>query len=200
MHAQQLVADRAARQYGVVSVWQLRQAGVGTKGIKAWTRDGRLHRVHRGVYAVGHRGLSSEAHLLAAVLAVGPDAAVSHRSAGRLWGLLGGRIDIRRVAVDIIAARRLAPRPGIRPHFSGNLHPRDFMHWGNIPVTTPARTLLDLATILPDDALRRAVRQAEVDRLVVQFDLEEQLARAPGLSRAARRLAATVPSGPAPPP
>lgn len=197
MHAPRIL-EIAHRQYGLVTVSQLGAAGVDDNATTRWIRNGRLHRVHRGVYALGHRVLSHEAHLLAAVLAVGPGAAVSHRSAGRLWGFIRERGDIRRDRVEVIVPRRLNNRKEIRIHFCASLHPRDVMHWDRIPVTTPARTLLDLAASLPDDALRRAVRQAEVDRLVVQFDLEEQLARAPGLSRAARRLAAVVASGPAP--
>src|SRR5688500_8790012 len=80
------VADLAARQHGVVSSVQLAGAGLGLGAIEHATRSGRLHRLHVGVYAVGHRPSSREARWMAAVLACGPGAVLSHRSAATLWG------------------------------------------------------------------------------------------------------------------
>ena len=198
MHAQQRVAELSRWQYGLVSSAQLAAAGVGPNAISAWASSGRLHRIHRGVYAVGHRALSREAHLLAAVLAVGRGAAVSHRSAGAVWDLLRDRGNRHRRVVDVITPRRVSRRPGITPHFAPRLHSRELMHWDRIPITTPARTLLDLAASLSEDRLRRVVRQAQADRLVVQYDLEEQLARVSAHTPGARRLAAVVAPGPTP--
>lgn len=198
MNAHKRVAATARRQYGLITAEQLRRLGVSADTTTCWARAGHLHRVHRGVYAVGHRALSREAHVLAAVLAIGPDAAVSHWSAARLWGLLPDRGDLRRDPVDVIVRRRLVRRKGIRAHFTSALHRADTMWWDRIPVTTPYRTLLDLASVLPEDRLRRAVRQAEVDRLVRQSGLEDQLARAPPHSPATRRLARVIAPGPTP--
>src|SRR3954464_11620107 len=91
------IAALAARQHGVVSRVQLLDLGVGPDAIKHRLTLGRLHPVHRGVYAVGHRALRSEAWWLAAVLAAGPGAALSYRSAAALWGMRNGsraRIDV----------------------------------------------------------------------------------------------------------
>ncbi|MGH2952804.1 MAG: type IV toxin-antitoxin system AbiEi family antitoxin domain-containing protein [Solirubrobacterales bacterium] len=86
-----MVARIASRQHGVVSYEQLIAAGLTPSGVARRVRAGRLHRIHRGVYAVGHRGLSNEGRWMAAVLACGPDAALSHRSAAELLGLLRPR-------------------------------------------------------------------------------------------------------------
>src|SRR5215212_2302837 len=84
------LAALAARQYGVVSGAQLQALGVDRNAIAYRVRIGRLHRVHRGVFAVGHGALTRNGRLLAAVLACGDGAVLSHRSAARLWDLLGG--------------------------------------------------------------------------------------------------------------
>jgi hypothetical protein len=83
-----VLAQIAGRQYGVVSAAQLAAAGISKDGVTRRVREGRLHRLHRGVYAVGHRRLSNEGIWLAAVLACGEGAALSHRSAAALWSLL----------------------------------------------------------------------------------------------------------------
>jgi very-short-patch-repair endonuclease len=198
VHAATRVAATAARQHGLVTTAQLRAAGIAPDTITAWVRCGRLHRVHRCVYAVGHRALGDKGWLLAAVLAVGADAAVSHLSAGRLWGVVRDRINVPRSAVDVISPRRVRRRPDIRTHYAPVLDRADRMLFGRIPVTTPERTLLDLAGLLPEDRLRRAVRQAEVERLVNRRDLQFQLSRAPAGCRGAGRLAAVIAIGPAP--
>jgi predicted transcriptional regulator of viral defense system len=82
------VARIAARQHGVISLTQLNAAGIGSNGITRRVRDRRLHRIHRGVYAVGHMGLSHHGRWMAAVLACGPGAVLSHRAAGALWGMV----------------------------------------------------------------------------------------------------------------
>lgn len=108
------VAKTAARQYGVVSVRQLRDAGMDADAVRLRVRAGRLHRLHRGVYAVGHRGLSWRGRWLAAVFAAGDGAVLGHRSAAELWGFLRpepGSIDI---TVPGRSGRR--PRRGIRFH------------------------------------------------------------------------------------
>src|SRR5688500_4880303 len=82
------VAAIAARQHGVVTLTQLNQAGIDRSGVSRRLRAGRLHRIHRGVYAVGHRALSNHGRWMAAVLACGPGAVLSHRAAAELWRLL----------------------------------------------------------------------------------------------------------------
>jgi hypothetical protein len=198
LHAGRRVAATAARQHGLVTTAQLLATGIASDTITAWLRRGRLHRVHRGVYSVGHRALGDEGWLLAAVLAVGPDAAVSHLSAGRLWGVVRDRIKVQRSAVYVISPRHVRRRPYIRTHHAPGLDRGDRMLFGRIPITSPARTLLDLAGLLPQDRLRRAVRQAEVERLVNRRDLEFQLSRAPAGRPAPCRLAAVIAVGPAP--
>lgn len=148
MHPERAIAsDRAlarlaANQHGVVSLDQLRAIGISADAAKHRVRTGRLHGVHRGVYAVGYSRLSDEGKWKAAVLACGPGAALSHRSAAALWGLLPvcrGLID---VTVPSHGGRR--KRAGIRLHRSTSLHPANTTLRRGIAVTTPARTLADL--------------------------------------------------------
>lgn len=161
---------------------QLYGLGLGERAVRGRVDAGRLHRVHRGVYAVGHSALSPEGRWLAAVLAVGgaPDgddgdfaldcwgAAVSHRSAASLWGLL----PVKRGATDVIVRGDggRARRPGIRVHRSPSLPAAEVTLRRGVPVTSPARTIADLrkaiaggvAGAVSGRELRRAVRQADV--------------------------------------
>lgn len=158
--AELVVAKIAARQHGVVAVEQLRAAGIERSGISRRVSAGRLHRVHRGVYAVGHSGLTIEGRWMAAVLACGKGAALSHMGAATLWGLLrptAGPID---VSTPLRSGR--ARRPGIRLHRCPTLGPGLISQRQGIPVTTPARTIADLRGTVSPQLLRRAVRQAEV--------------------------------------
>src|SRR3954471_3094282 len=100
------IAALAARQHGVVSRAQLAALGLGAGAIKHRLALGRLHPLYRGVYAVGHRSLRPEAWWLAAVLAAGPDAGLSHRSAAALWGCAA------RVERWSTSRRRASSRPG----------------------------------------------------------------------------------------
>src|SRR3954452_19770706 len=88
IHVDEFMADLAGRQHGVVACWQLIAEAVGRGAIRRRLQHGRLHAVHRGVYAVGHRALSQEGRLMAAVLAGGSGAVLSHRSAAELWCLV----------------------------------------------------------------------------------------------------------------
>jgi hypothetical protein len=152
------VAALAERQHGVVEYSQLIQLGVSEDMITWWSRDGRLAQVHRGVYAVGHANLSVHGRFLAAVLACGPKAALSHQSAAVLWGLRhprGPRIDVTVPTPGGRARRRVVVvhRSLVRP---GEITIRD-----GIRVTTPARTLLDLAGLLTRRQLERTLDEAE---------------------------------------
>lgn len=154
------VARIAARQHGVLSFAQLRTAGIDKSGVLRRVRSGRLHRVHRGVYAVGHVGLSPEGRWMAAVLACGEGAALSHKSAACLWGFLtwtGGRVD---VSVPTHGGRET--RAGIRIHRHRSMGRGSVIGRKRIPVTTPAQTVADLRGTVPEWQWRRAIRQAEI--------------------------------------
>ena len=135
-----LIAAVAARQHGVVTVAQLLAAGFDHDAVAYRRRVGRLHLLHRGVYAVGHRPPSPLATAMAAVLACGPDAALSHRSAAALWRILPRWHSPTEVTTPTKRAH-----PGIHIHRSPNADATT--HYG-IRVTTPARTLIDLADVL----------------------------------------------------
>jgi very-short-patch-repair endonuclease len=123
-------------------------------------RVGRLHRVHRGVYAVGHKRLTFEGRCKAAVLACGPEAALSHRAAAGLWGILALPSGVLDVTVPRRGGRRR--RKGIRLHRSTTLHPAQTTLLAGIPVTTPARTLADLRRCATPDEHEGARRRAEL--------------------------------------
>lgn len=178
----QALARLAARQHGVVTTRQLREVGLDAGSIAYRRRSGRLHPLHRGVYAVGHPRLSWEGRQLAAALAAGPDAVLSHSSAAALWRLIGRREG----PVDVTVPGRLRSREGIRVHTTRDLHPRDRTRNAGIPVTTVARTLRDLAEVAPEKTLRRAVSEAYVQRRVDEDRLRQQCEAAPGHRGAAR--------------
>jgi very-short-patch-repair endonuclease len=120
-------------------------------------RSGRLHRLYRGVYAVGHAHVGREGRRLAAVLACGEGAALSHRSAASHWGVL----DTQSALVDVTARRSRKGVRGIRLHTARSLAPQDTTTHDGMPITSVARTLLDLAATVRPDRLERALAQAE---------------------------------------
>ena len=154
------VARIAARQHGVVSIHQLRDAGLSADAVLDRRRAGRLHRLHRGVYAVGHIAPSIERRWMAAVLAHGARAVLSHRSAAALWGLLSAGDAPVDVSIPKRSGRRA--REGIRLHRSTSLQLDHVTRRRGIPATTPARTIADLRPLLSAPLLRRAIRQAGV--------------------------------------
>ena len=162
-------ATLAARQHGRVTTAQLAAVGVSRSAIEKAVRSGRLHREHVGVYAVGHRAPSRHGRWMSAVLAAGPRAVLSHRSAATLHRLRDG--ERRRVDVTIPAgtARR---RPGLAIH-RAPLTPADVMVKDGVPVVSVARLLVDLAHDLEPDDLTRALREAQYRHV---FDLEATLA------------------------
>ncbi len=176
------IADLAARQHGVVARRQLVELGLGRGGIGHRFGTGRMHVVHQGVYAVGHRALSREGRWMAAVLAAGPGSALSHHSAAALWGIR----DTARADVDVVSERRVRPRPGVKPH-RARVPPDELTAVRDIPVTTVPRTLLDLAAVLSHTQLERAINQAEADRLTDSLPLVDLVRRHPG-----RRGVATI--------
>jgi very-short-patch-repair endonuclease len=154
------VAVIAGRQHGVVTAAQLREEGIDKYGVRDRVRAGRLHRLHRGVYAVGHRGLSWRGRWLAAVLAAGDGGVLSHGSAAALWQYL--RPIPGPVQVTVPAAVRRESRPGLQIHRSRTLAPRDVTRRHGITVTTPARTIEDIRGTVEPYLFRRALRQAEL--------------------------------------
>jgi very-short-patch-repair endonuclease len=154
------VAQMAAGQHGVASIGQLREAGLSDDAVLGRVRAGRLHRLYRGVYAVGFPSLSSEGRWMAAVFAGGKGAALSHRSAAALWELLDPIPGSIEISIPTLSGRRR--RAGIRIHRRAALDPASLTRRKNIPVTTPAQTIADLRSDVSAAELRRAVRQAEV--------------------------------------
>ena len=137
-----MVGRIAANQHGVVTFAQLARAGLSPASIDRRVKAGRLHRLFRGVYAVGHRKLSREGRWMAAVLACGEGAALSHSSAAHLWSLSPTSPPSAHVTVPGDAGR--ASRRGIVLHRSTTLTPSDVTRRHNIPVTTEARTKRDM--------------------------------------------------------
>lgn len=155
---------------------------------------GQLHRVHTGVYAVGHPGGSLHARIMAAVLAGGEGAVASHWASAVLHGYI--RWDGRRIDVTV-RGRGGRARPGITFHRPRSLDPRDVMRVHGIPTTTAARALLEIAPRLSDRRLKRAVRQAQAERRASVREIADVLRRANG-HRGTARLAAIIATGAAP--
>jgi very-short-patch-repair endonuclease len=187
--ADRTIAELAGRQRGVVTRAQLLAAGIDGNAIERRRRAGRLHAVHRGIYLVGHRVQAVGAREVAALFACGRGTVLSHRSAANLHQLLPYPAQPRPVDITV-SGRQPTPRAGIRIHRVKKLHRRDVNRIDGLPVTTAARTLLDLATVLPPYLLERAVAEAQVRGLARRRDLVEQLARNPGRpgTRGLRRL------------
>jgi hypothetical protein len=188
------VAQLAARDWGVLSSAELREAGLSDRQIATRVRDGRLHRWHRGVYAVGHTNLTLQGRFFAAVKASGPDAVVSHVAAAALHGLL--EWDHRPVDVSVAG-------PGSRVHAGISAHrPRalaagDRTRVQGIPVTSVARTVVDCAASLEPRALRRLVRESQGRQLVALPQIAATLLRLRP-RRGSRRLRGILATGPAP--
>jgi very-short-patch-repair endonuclease len=156
------IARIAAKQHGVVTAAQLRAVGLLPSRVADRLTAGRLHRIHRGVYAVGHPNISYAGRWMAAVLACGEGAVLSHRSAAALWRI-GPGTQLTEVTLPSSSGR--AARQGIRLHRSLTLSPADVTRRAGIPVTKPARTLTDLRRVLPSREFVAALRQAEYLRL-----------------------------------
>jgi hypothetical protein len=154
--------ELAVRQHGVVARRQLLELGFSRKAIEHRVASGRLHRVVRGVYAVGWPRLTRRRLWMTAVLASGEGAVLSHRSAAALW-----RIAPETRGIEVSVARHAwLRRPGLRIRARAALSPRDLTTHQEIPVTTPVRTLVDLGGELGPSALERAVNEADKRDLV----------------------------------
>jgi hypothetical protein len=159
----------------VVSGAQLRRCGLTAEAIRRRVRARRLHRLHYGVYAVGHLALTARSHYLAAVLACGEGALASHRTAAALWQLRSAP-----TSIEVTAPRGRKPRAGIIVHRSRVIDADDHATIDRIPVTSLARTLVDLADVLNQRQLANAVHQADILRLLDLVAIQQALDRLPG--------------------
>lgn len=191
------IAELAAAQHGVLALAQLRGLGLSTSAVQKRATSRRLHRLHRGVYAITPRPLlGREGIWHAAVLACGQDAVLSHHSAAALHELQafgGSRVDVT------VPRRSSLAHPGIRIHRATTLIDRDVTVRRSIPCTSVARTLLDLAARTTRDRLKRALDQAEVVETFDLTALRDQLDRNP-YHRGAKKLRSTLDGIYVPPP
>lgn len=164
--------DLARRQHGVLSRRDLLALGFSPSAIEHRLKTGRLHRVGQGVYAVGRPELSQNGRWIAAVLSCAPESALSHRSAGALWGVCDPQTGSTHVSVLRRCGRR---RPGIWVHGRPSLRGDEISVREGIPVTDIARTLLDLATELRPLALERVVNEADKHDLIDPETLRKAL-------------------------
>ncbi|MGX6448550.1 type IV toxin-antitoxin system AbiEi family antitoxin domain-containing protein [Patulibacter sp. S7RM1-6] len=154
--------ELAAQQHGVVSRAQLLELGFSRSAVDRAVRSGDLRMVHAGVYALGPGPASWRGRLMAAVLAAGPGAAVSHRTAAQLHGLLPGGTG----PVHVVTPRRGPRRAGVRGHRARGLRPADVTVVDGIPVVSVARALLDLAADGRPGEVERAWRRADELRVL----------------------------------
>lgn len=177
------MAETARRQHGVVARGQLLELGMGKKAITERMRRGLLRPVHRGVYAIDGAPLTVGGRRMAAVLACGPGAVLSHRSAARLWGVFPYDpevIEVSRTAEGRTTHRAIVLR-------QARLLPDEVEELDGIPVTAVFRTIFDFATVVSGREVERAFHEAEVKQLTGRVPLPQLLRRHPG-----RRGAATV--------
>jgi hypothetical protein len=177
---EQELARRATWAHGIVDRWELRDAGVTAGEIKWRVRKGALIREFPGVYRVGHRAPSVESHYLAAVRACGRGAVLSGRAAAYLWGLIKGSVPGPEVTTR--TERRIE---GIKSRRSRGAV--QATTWRGIPVTTVARTLVDLAAVLSAEDLARACHEAGVRYGTTPRAVEAVLAKWPN-TKGARKL------------
>lgn len=173
-------------QHHVITLAQLEALGLSPRAVRHRAAAGRLRRLHRGVYSIGRP--SVEGRWMAAVLACGQDAVLSHRSAAALWDLQD--IDHRPIHVTT-PTRAGRERPGITAHRGDALDPADVTRRSGIPCTSLALTLLDLAAIADPRALERAVNRAEELRAFDLNAIQAALDRHRG-RRGTRALAAVL--------
>lgn len=175
------IAAAAAAKHGVLSREELLELGVGRKAIEHRARTGRLHRVHRAVYAIGHPLLDREGMWRAAVLASGDRAVLSHQDAAVLWGMHL----VRAARIDVTTPLRNGRRPpsGVRLHRVSTLGSDEVTLQDSVPVTTPMRTILDCAPVIRGRRLEALIAQADRLELFDGHELRRLLAvhpRQPG--------------------
>jgi very-short-patch-repair endonuclease len=181
-----VIAALAARQKGIVSRVQLLAAGIPPGVITRLIREGFLHPLHRGIYAVGHLALPQYAKEQAALLACGRGAVISSRSALYLWGI----VDRPPAEIDVtVAGRHCRKRQGIRLHLTSAIDKRDVRTRHGLPVTFPARALIEFAADAGGDELADALAEARVRELIREGELEAAVATAGKRAGAARMRA-----------
>ncbi len=169
-----VLARIADRQHGVVSRQQILALGFDRSRIERWRKAGRIHRVHAGVYAVGHPRLTRRGRWMAAVLAGGEGAVLSHFSAALLWGIIDRDVALVHILIRSGSGHR---RPGLAIHRTRELADCDRSVIDGIPVTSLNRTLLDLAAVMAPERLRFAVEGADRLRPPDGLDVASLVAR-----------------------
>ena len=201
------IAAHARRQFGVVSRRQLLAAGISAQQVRTRLRTGRLHQVHRGVYLVGHEVPARFAMEMAALLACGDAAVASHMTAASLWDIV--RYPVPGAVCVTIPRGRNATRSGIVIH-RADLDPRDTRRRHRMSLTSPPRTILDLAgcgatgkaridPLAPQrlDDLEQLVAEASYRRLASESELRDQVERNPNKPGGrALRAVLDLPGGP----
>jgi Transcriptional regulator, AbiEi antitoxin/Protein of unknown function (DUF559) len=189
-----VILQLAVRQHGIVSRRQLLDRGFTRDRIQHRVDKGWLVAIHPGVYVVGSRRITHRSRWLAAVLAVGDGAVLSHVSAAALWRLMKALLG----PVHVSVANRNSWQPeGIRVHRPRHLEPADRTRRYGIPVTSPSRTLLDLAAVVSPTQLRRAFEEAERLELLDRDELGRLCDRMRG-RRGVARLRGLLGEGPLP--
>lgn len=173
-----LVAEVAARQKGLATRPELLHLGIPLGTVDEWVRSGRLHVIHPGVYAVGHPVLAPGAARLAAVLACGPDAVLSHRSAAELWDLLEPRSGF---ALQVtVPGEGLEGPAGVYVHRTACLSPDERGVRDGVPVTSPARTVFDLASQATSSEVSAAYERGLIDDLFTRDEMIKMAVRHKG--------------------
>ncbi len=172
------VARQAAGQHGVIASWQLVATGLDRSEIHRWVESGRLLRLHRGVYAVGHLRRTKQSEYMAAVLASGTGAVLSHLAAAHLLKLL--RVKAMAPAAEVTVPTTAHRRPpGITIHRVRTLDARDTSTFDDIRITTVPRTLLDIAPATEPELLARACHEGWVRHRTTPHMVEACIARNP---------------------
>jgi predicted transcriptional regulator of viral defense system len=168
------IGQIAVSQNGVVGLEQLEGLGLSERAIHQREEAGRLHRIHQRVYSLTPQVMTERGKFMAAVLACGASAVLSHRSAAYLWGL----VDSWEEPIDVTAPNRRGRSPdGVAAHRDGSVQPIDKVTLHDIPCTSVARTVLDFAAVAPEWEVRKVVAQAEVLRILDQPKLRALLKR-----------------------
>jgi very-short-patch-repair endonuclease len=186
------MAEFARRQKGNVTRVQLLDAGVSARMIRRRMELGALHvyREFPGVYLVGHRAEPPLARECAAILYCAPRAMLSHRRATRVWGLPAA--DHEDIEVTVVG-RRISSRPGLKVHYIESIEPAELRRHRGLPITSPSLTLLDLAGVVGEDDLARALNEARVQDLVNDGEIHDTLRAHPN-RRGAKWLRALMSS------
>jgi predicted transcriptional regulator of viral defense system len=168
------IARICQSQNGLVTLEQLEAHGLTVQAVHERLLSGRLHRIHQGVYSLTPRVMTQRGVFMAAVLACGPDAVLSHRSAAYLWGM----VDSWEEPIDVTAPNRRGRSPdGVAAHRDSSLQPIDKTTHFDVPCTTVARTVLDYAGVESERKVRRVIAQGEVLGILDKSKLRALLKR-----------------------